>query len=96
MRIAERLTCSALAGEPHPEVIHELRDVLEAIYLQPDDPEETHRVLSALRDAIDHAVPPRLLPRSPTPIRTTTWTTGLVGQGSLSALGKRRKRRATR
>ena len=56
MRTAERLACSALAGEPHPEVIHELRDVLKAIYLQPDDPEETHGVLSALRDAIDHAV----------------------------------------
>ena len=96
MRTAERLACSALAGEPHPEVIHELRDVLEAIYLQPDDPEETHGFCQRCVTRSITLLPPRLLPRSPTPIRTTTWTTGLVGQGSLSALGKRRKRRATR
>ena len=56
MRTAERLACSALAGEPHPEIIHELRDLLETIYLQPDDPAETDRVLETVHSAIDRAV----------------------------------------
>ena len=56
MRTAERLACSALAGEPHPEIIHELRDLLETIYLQPDDPAEADRVLETVHSAIDRAV----------------------------------------
>ena len=28
-RLAEKLACKALAGEPHPEIADELRDVLE-------------------------------------------------------------------
>ena len=56
MRTAERLACSTLAGEPHTEIIHELRDLLETIYLQPDDPAETDRVLETVHSAIDRAV----------------------------------------
>ena len=56
MRTAERLACSALAGETDPNITPELRDLLEAIYLQPDDPDETDRVLGVAKSAIDRAV----------------------------------------
>ena len=56
MRTAERLACSALAGETDPNITPELRDLLEAIYLQPDDPGETDRVLESVRSAVNSAV----------------------------------------
>ena len=31
-RLAEKLACKALAGDPHPEIADELRDVLEQVY----------------------------------------------------------------
>ena len=31
-RLAEKLACKALAGEPYPEIAEELRDVLEKVY----------------------------------------------------------------
>ena len=33
-RLAEKLACKALAGEPHPEIADELRDVLEQALAQ--------------------------------------------------------------
>ena len=42
--------------DPHPEIIGELRDLLESIYFQPDDPDEADAVLSALHSAVDDAV----------------------------------------
>ena len=56
MRTAEKLACDALAKDPHPEIIGELRDLLESIYFQPDDPDEADAVLSALHSAVDDAV----------------------------------------
>ena len=55
-RMAEKLACSALAEDPHEEIIQEMRHVLEAIYFQPDDPAEAASVLTALHGAIDAAV----------------------------------------
>ena len=59
MRTAERLACRELANDPHPEIIGELRDLLEAIYFQPDNPAEADAVLAALHGAIDAAVAER-------------------------------------
>ena len=56
MRTAEKLACRELANDPHPEIIGELRDILEAIYFQPDNPAEADSVLAALHGAIDAAV----------------------------------------
>ena len=56
MRTAEKLACDALAKDPHPEIIGELRDLLEAIYFQPDNPVEADAVLAALQRAVDVAV----------------------------------------
>lgn len=33
-RLAEQLVCKALAGNPHPEIAEELRDLLEEIYMR--------------------------------------------------------------
>ena len=56
LRTAERMACRELANDPHPEIIGELRDLLEAIYFQPDNPEEADAVLAALKGAIDAEV----------------------------------------
>lgn len=33
-RLAEQLACKALAGDPHPEIAEELRDLLEETYVR--------------------------------------------------------------
>ena len=55
-RTAEKMACRELAEDPHPEIIGELRDLLEAIYFQPDNPVEADAVLAALQSAVDVAV----------------------------------------
>ena len=55
-RTAEKLACRELAEDPHVETIGELRDLLESIYFQPDNPVEADAVLAALQSTVDVAV----------------------------------------
>ena len=57
LRTAEQIACSAIIEGAHPAILPEFRDLLEAIYLEPDDRTEANAVRDAVQAAVDSVEP---------------------------------------